>query len=171
MHLLGAGWARGSGVKEVDNNPVLYSGLSEGITFEAYNYMIGLSFIWNLASAPRIYSEYHSQTLLTKAAQYNYNTVYIESKEELNQANLEIKNALDEIRETPIEYQAALDAYNQSKSRYNAGLNTFYEITQALYVLNRAESDQLAAYNNLWRALLKQAAATGDINIFTSVIK
>jgi len=171
LHLLGAGWARGSGVKDVNNNTVLYPSLTEGIPFEAYNYMVGVSFIWNLSSAPRIYSEYHSESLLAKAAQYNYSKVYIESKDELNQANLEIKNAMDEIKESPIQYRAALDAYNQSKSRYDAGLSTFYEITQALYVLNRAEADQLAAYNNLWRAFLKQAAAIGDLNIFTSQVK
>jgi outer membrane protein TolC len=171
LHFLGAGWARGSGVKDVNNNYVLNSSFSQGIPFEAYNYMVGVSFIWNIASAPRIYSEFKSQTFLARAAQYDYNKAYIISKEELNQANLEFENALNEVKESPIQYRAATDAYNQSKSRYDAGLSTFYEISQALYVLNRAEADQLASYNNLWRALLKQAAATGDLNIFTSNIK
>ncbi len=171
LHLLGAGWARGSGVKDINNTNVLNSDLSEGLPFEAYNYMIGLSFVWNIASAPRVFSEYKSQTFRVKEEQYNYSSAYIESKEELNQANLEFADALAEVKESPIQFRAATDAYNQSKSRYNAGLSTFYEISQALYVLNRAEADQLAAYNNLWRALLKQAAATGDLNIFTNNIK
>jgi outer membrane protein TolC len=169
--LIGAGWARGSGVKDVNNTDILNSEISEGLPFEVYNYMIGVSFIWNIASAPRIFSEYKSQTFLVKQEQYNYNTAYIESKEELNQANLEFTDAMEEVKESPIQFRAATDAYNQSKSRYNAGLSTFYEISQALYVLNRAEADQLASYNNLWRALLKQAAATGDLSIFTSKIK
>ena len=171
LHLIGAGWARGSGVKDVNNTDILNSEISEGLPFEVYNYMIGVSFIWNIASAPRIFSEYKSQTFLVKQEQYNYNTAYIESKEELNQANLEFTDAMEEVKESPIQFRAATDAYNQSKSRYNAGLSTFYEISQALYVLNRAEADQLASYNNLWRALLKQAAATGDLSIFTSKIK
>ncbi len=171
IHLLGAGWARGSGIKEVNNNYVLNSGFSEGVPFEAYNYMLGVSFVWNLTSFHKIYSEYKSESFLANAAEFNYNEAYIISKEQLNQANLEFQNALEEVKESPIQYRAALDAYKQSKSRYDAGLSTYYEIAQALYILNRAEADQLAAYNNLWRALLKQAAAAGDLNIFTSNIK
>jgi outer membrane protein TolC len=171
LHFLSAGWARGSGVESINNNYVLNSSLSQGIPFTAYNYMVGLSLIWNLTSVARISSEYKRQTLHSKSAQYTYNRVYIESKAELNQANLEFENALSEVRESPVQYRAAMDAYNQSKSRYDAGLSSFFEISQALYVLNRAEADQLASYNNLWRALLKQAAATGDLNIFTGNIK
>jgi outer membrane protein TolC len=171
LHLLGAGWARGSGAKYVNNTDVLTSSFSQGIPFEAYNYLVGISFVWNIASAPHIYSEYKSQSLLASAAQYDYNRAYIESKEELNKANLEFEDALEEVKESPVQFRAATDAYNQSKSRYDAGLSTFFEISQALYVLNRAEADQLASYNNLWRALLKQAAATGNLNIFTSNIK
>ncbi len=171
VHLLGAWWARGSGISEVNNNYVLNSGISEGLPFEAYNYMIGVSFVWNLASFHSIFSEYKSMSMLAKAAEYNYGTAYIQSKEQLDQANLEFQDALEEVKESPVQYRAALDAYNQSKSRYDAGLSTYYEITQALYVLNRAQADQLAAYNNLWRALLKQAASAGDLGIFTRNIK
>jgi outer membrane protein TolC len=171
LHLLGAGWARGSGVENLNNTYVLNSSISQGIPFGAYNYMVGLSFVWNIGLAPRIHSEYLSQTLQAQAAQYTYDRAYIESEEELNLAILEFENALNEVKESPIQYRAAKDAYNQSKSRYDAGLSSFFEITQALYVLNRAEADQLTSYNNLWHALLKQAAASGDLNIFTSRIK
>ena len=171
LHLLAAGWARGSGVESINNAYVLNSSLSQGIPFGVYNYMIGLSFVWNFGITPRIHAEYQSQSLLAKAAHYNFDRVYIGSLEELNQANLEFDNALIEVRESPIQFRAAKDAYDQSKSRYNSGLSNFYEISQALYILNRAEADFLASYNNLWRALLKQAAATGDLNIFINNIK
>jgi outer membrane protein TolC len=171
LHFLGAWWARGSGISEVNNNYVLNSGFSQGLPFEAYNYMIGVSFVWNIASFHSIFSEYRSVSQLAKSAEYNYNTAYIQTKDQLDQANMEFQNALEEVKESPVQYRAARDAYNQSKSRYDAGLSTYYEISQALYILNRAEADQLAAYNNLWRALLKQAASAGDLNIFTNNIK
>ena len=171
IHILGAGWGRGSGIRDVNNNYVLHSDWSAGIPFESYNYMVGASFVWNLASAPKTYNEYKSQVMLANAAQSNYDRVYIESKEALNEANLDYLHALEEVKESPIQYRAALDAYNQSKSRYDAGLSTYYEISQALYVLNRAEADLLASYNNLWRSVLKQAASAGDINLFLNWIK
>ncbi len=171
LHLLGAGWARGSGVENINNTSVLNSSISQGIPFGVYNYMVGLSFVWNIGIGPRIHSEYKNQNLLAKAASYNYDQAYIESLQDLAQANLEFENALIEVKESPIQFRAAKDAYNQSRSRYNAGLSNFYEISQALYVLNRAEADLLASYNNLWHALLKEAASTGDLSIFTNNIK
>jgi outer membrane protein TolC len=62
----------------------------------------------------------------------------------------------------------ARSAFNQSQGRYNSGLATLVELAQNFYVLNRAEVDISIANNNVWRALLLKAAATGDISIFTT---
>ena len=39
-------------------------------------------------------------------------------------------------------------------------------MTNALYLLNRAETDRDIAYTNVWQALLMKAAASGDFNLF-----
>ncbi len=40
------------------------------------------------------------------------------------------------------------------------------DVTQALYTLNRAETDRAITYNNVWQALLLKAAASGDFALF-----
>jgi hypothetical protein len=49
---------------------------------------------------------------------------------------------------------------------YKNGLTTIVEVTQALYTLNRAETDRDISNNNVWQALLLKAAASGDFSLF-----
>jgi len=45
------------------------------------------------------------------------------------------------------------------------------DVTQALYVLNRAETDRDIANSNVWQALLLKAAASGDFGYFVNEIR
>ncbi len=49
---------------------------------------------------------------------------------------------------------------------YKNGLSNIVDITQALFALNRAETDRDIANNNVWQALLLRAAASGDFGLF-----
>ena len=49
---------------------------------------------------------------------------------------------------------------------YRNGLANIVDVTQALYTLNRAETDRDISNNNVWQALLLKAAASGDFNLF-----
>jgi hypothetical protein len=62
--------------------------------------------------------------------------------------------------------KAASDAYLQRSVLYKNGLTTIVEVTQALYTLNRAETDRDISNNNVWQALLLKAAASGDFSLF-----
>jgi hypothetical protein len=62
--------------------------------------------------------------------------------------------------------KAASDAYLQKSVLYRNGLATIVDITQALYTLNRAETDRDIAVSNVWQALLLKAAASGDFGLF-----
>ena len=74
--------------------------------------------------------------------------------------------ALKNYAEAPRQVEAAAQAYLQKSTLYKNGLTTLTEVTQALYALNRAETDRDIIYTNVWQALLMKAAATGDINLF-----
>jgi hypothetical protein len=89
-------------------------------------------------------------------------------KNQLLLSNNKIKNALDNYQEAPIQIKSASDAYIQKSTLYKNGLSNIVDFTQALYVLNRAETDRDIAYSNVWQALLLKAAAAGDFRIFTS---
>ncbi|HKG67904.1 MAG TPA: hypothetical protein VKA92_03475, partial [Segetibacter sp.] len=85
---------------------------------------------------------------------------------EMSLAGSRIKNALQNFYEVPVEVKAASDAYLQKSVLYKNGLTGIIDVTQALYTLNRAETDRDIAYNNVWQALLYKAAVSGDFGIF-----
>jgi hypothetical protein len=44
-------------------------------------------------------------------------------------------------------------------------LSNIIDLTQALFVLNRAETNINVAYANVWQALLLKAASSGDADL------
>jgi len=54
---------------------------------------------------------------------------------------------------------------------YKNGLTNIVDVQQALYNLNRAETDMSVAYINVWQALLLKAAASGDFDLFIKQVK
>ena len=87
-------------------------------------------------------------------------------KNQLSLASLKMKNAVAAYTEAPIQVKAASDAYLQKTVLYKNGLSNIVDVTQALFALNRAETDRDIAYSNVWQALLLKAAAAGDFGIF-----
>lgn len=169
LSLLAAGWARGSGISDKlqDNGDFAYnSSLGAGAPFRAYNYMIGVSTIWNVTSLFRTGNEAKVQRSFTSMAQEKYNEENLKVESELERARLRYAAALEALRQVPVQLKAAQDAYGQAKARYDAGLSTILELTQTFAILNRAEVDFSVARGNVWRALLQYAATTGNIDIF-----
>ena len=64
-----------------------------------------------------------------------------------------------------------MDAYVQKSVLYKNGLANIVDVQQALYNLNRAETDRSVAYINVWQALLLKAAASGDFDLFLKQVK
>ncbi len=100
------------------------------------------------------------------SSQSDLNEEVIKLQSELQEAKLQYQYALQQTKLAPAQYQSALQAYTQSNARYQAGLATLPELIDALYGLNQAEVNVAVANNNVWRALLQQAAATGNLPVF-----
>ena len=63
------------------------------------------------------------------------------------------------------------DAYLQKTVLYKNGLTNIVDVQQALFTLNRAQTDISVAYINIWQALLLKAAASGDFDLFIKQVK
>ena len=171
VSFLAAGWGRGSGITDRlnDNGDFIYSNsLSSGVPFRAYNYMVGISTIWNITTLFKTGNEARAQRSVTRMAEERYNEESLIVESELERARLRYQAALEVARQAPIQLNAAQDAYAQAKARYDAGLNTILELTQTYAILNRAEVDSSLARGNVWRAILQYAAASGDFELFTN---
>jgi outer membrane protein TolC len=130
------------------------------------NYLIGVGVTWNLSNYLRVAQQVQSQKFTTEGLKNEYELVDQRLKSQMSLAASKITNALTNYREAPVEVKAASDAYLQKTVLYRNGLSTIIDVTQALFALNRAETDRDIAYNNVWQALLFKAAASGDFSIF-----
>ncbi len=139
---------------------------TEGVKPTRINYLLGAGIIWNLSGYLKISEQVLSQKFTSQGLKEEYEVADQQLKNEMILAGTKIKNALQNFYEVPAEVKAASDAYLQKSVLYKNGLTGIIDVTQALYALNRAETDRDITYNNVWQALLYKAAAAGDFRIF-----
>jgi len=139
---------------------------SDGVNPTRANYLIGVGITWNLTSILRNSPQVKAQRFISRGLQDEYELAGQQLQAQLLLAETKIKNAMDNYQEAPVQVKAASDAYLQKSTLYKNGLTTLVDLTQALYTLNRAETDRDIAYTNVWQALLLKSAASGDFNLF-----
>ncbi|MBE7173439.1 MAG: TolC family protein [Williamsia sp.] len=162
---------RGSGFKYNygSSSPQAYSGkYFEGIQPQRSNYLVGAGVIWNLTSPLRNQQQVSAQKFTSQALQDEFELTSQQLKNQLLLAENKIKNALASYEEAPKQVKAAQDAYTQKSVLYKNGLTDVVDATQALYAVNRAETDRDIAFTNVWQALLLKAAASGDFGLFVN---
>lgn len=169
LSIFGIIQGRGSGFSNHynDQNPKGYStNYLDGINPTRGNYLGGVGLIWNLTSPLRIQQQISAQRFTSLALQNEYELTNRQLQNQLLLAESKISNAMAEYAEAPIQVKAARDAYTQKTVLYKNGLTDVVDATQALYAVNRAETDRDIAYTNVWQALLLKAAASGDFSLF-----
>jgi len=171
LSLFGVFQGRGAGFSSTyaTNQHAYTQNYFEGIKPVRANYLLGIGATWNLTSILRVRQQVLSQKFVSNALRDEYNVIDNQIKNQLVLSNTKINNAIANYREAPIQVQSAADAYLQKSVLYKNGLSNIVDITQALYVLNRAETSRDVAFINLWQALLLKAAAAGDFAVFMNL--
>jgi outer membrane protein TolC len=149
----------------VDQNSFTQNYL-DGINPTRQNYLFGIGMTWNLTTIARSSKKVSAQKLISQGLQEEYKAVDLQLKAQEDAANVRMGFAMENYGEAPRQVRAAQQAYLQRTTLYNNGLTDLVDVTQALYTLNRAETDRDIIYTNVWQALLMKAAATGDFNLF-----
>jgi len=159
--------SRGSGFNSYTLNQTIYTeNYFSGVNPTRSNFLFGIGMSWNLTSPLRVHEQVLAQQFTSQGLRNEYEVVNQQLSAQLILSKTRIENALRNYREAPIGLKAASDAFQQKTVLYKNGLATIVDVTQALYTLNRAETDRDIAYNNVWQALLYKAAASGDFGIF-----
>lgn len=138
----------------------------DGIKPVRSNYLFGVGVTWNLTSLLRVHQQSVSQKFISDALRNEFELVQQQLTAQQLLADAKLKNAIAAYVEVPVQVKAASDAYLQKSVLYKNGLTTIVDVTQAMYALNRAETDRDIVYNNVWQALLLKAAAAGDFGLF-----
>jgi len=71
---------------------------------------------------------------------------------------------------TPVQLAAAQQSEMQARARYQAGLASIVEIADAQSLLAEAEVEDQLSRVDVWRALLAEAVAAGDLVPFTNLL-
>lgn len=168
--LFGIMQERGSGFSAgyTQNQTAYTQDYIKGVKPTRGNYLLGVGVNWNLTTIARTGSQVKSQEFITAALKDEYELANEQIKSQLALSDAKIKNALANYVEAPVQVKAASDAYQQKMTLYKNGLSTIVDVTQALYTLNRAETDKDIAFTNVWQALLLKAAAAGELTVFTN---
>lgn len=166
--LFGVMQGRGSGFSSAyaQNQSAFTQSYADGINPVRGNYLVGVGMVWNLTSILRTHPQVRAQEYLSKGLQNEYELAGQQLQAQVAIANAKLKNAVDNYNEAPVQVKAASDAYLQKNTLYKNGLSTIVDLTQALYTLNRAETDRDIAYTNVWQALLLKSAALGNFDLF-----
>ena len=135
------------------------------------NYLFGIGVTWNLTNPIRVHQQVTAQEWTSKGLQNEYELLSQQIRTQLALADQKIKYAIANYNEAPVQMKAASDAYLQKSVLYKNGLTNIVDVTQALYALNRAETDRDISDNNVWQALLLKAAASGDFGLFVNNIQ
>ncbi len=143
----------------------------DGVKPTSSNYLLGIGVTWNLTNPIRVRQQVTAQEWTSKGLQNEYELVSQQIKTQLALADQKIRYAIANYNEAPIQMKAASDAYLQKSVLYRNGLTNIVDVTQALYTLNRAETDRDISDSNVWQALLLKAAASGDFSLFENEIR
>jgi outer membrane protein TolC len=143
----------------------------KGIEPVRTNYLVGIGVTWNLTSPLRVSQQVASQNFVSAALHDEFELTNQQLQAQLALSETKIANAVASYLEAPMQVKAASDAYLQRTVLYRNGLTNIVDVTQALYTLNRAETDRDIAYNNVWQAFLLKAAASGDFQMFINGLK
>jgi outer membrane protein TolC len=167
--LIGVLQSRGTGFQShySEQYPDAYThNFWDGVKPVRSNYLIGVGVSWNITTLKRVHQQVSTQELVSRALQNEYELANQQLRAQLVLADQRIQNAIANFIEAPVQMKAATDAYLQKTVLYRNGLANIVDVTQALYTLNRAETDRDISNNNVWQALLLKAAARGDFNLF-----
>jgi outer membrane protein TolC len=168
LYVLAAGWMKGSGIRP---DGTIDKDLGSGLGYSRYNYLFGLGLTYDLFDLRRQKDRLNVQKYQTEVALHNYE----EQERNLNNADLQasvnLGTAVEKFREIPVQLNAARDAYNQRLTQYNAGLSNIIDLTNALYVLNRAQTDFINTKDGVWRAIVQKAYAENGIYQLLSTLK
>ncbi|MBN8854984.1 MAG: hypothetical protein BGO55_19225 [Sphingobacteriales bacterium 50-39] len=167
LYVLAAGWVKGS---SINPNGTLDKDLGTGLGYSRSNYLFGLGITYDLFDLRREKDRLNVQQYQTEAALHNYEEQEQSLKNADLQAAVNLRTAVDKFNEIPIQLSAASDAYRQRLTQYNAGLSNIIDLTNALYVLNRAQTDLINTKDGVWRAIVQKAYADNGINQLLSIL-
>ena len=138
-------------------------GGTRGLDFETPNWAVGVTATFPLFDWFSLRERTRIEVQNERAELATYDRVVQELSAQTEQARAEMDGARRVAENTPIQLTSARVLEQQSRARYDAGLATIIEVADSQRLLLQAEVGDAVARLGVWRALVSDAAAKGDI--------
>jgi outer membrane protein TolC len=146
---------RGSGARA--------GGGTRGLALDTPNWAAGVTATFPLFDWFSIRERSRLEAHNERAEQATYDRIVRELSARSEQARAELEGARRVAENTPIQLSSARTLEQQARARYDAGLADIVEVADAQRLLLQAEVSDAVARLGVWRALLADAAARGDL--------
>lgn len=150
---------RGTGATALGTN----LGGTRGLNFDASNWAVGLTATFPLFDVFSLRERTRIEVQNERAERATYDRVVRELSAQAAQAQAEMDGARRVAENTPIQLQTARVLEQQSRARYDAGLATIVEVADSQRLLLQSEVGDAVAKLSVWRAIVADAAAKGDL--------
>lgn len=167
LFLQSALFSRGSGASF---NGSLEGG-AEGLWPDRPNWAAGMQVVFpNLfeVSSLRARREASAATTRMETARYEEALLAVTSQQQAAAAIVSAARAV--AANTPVQLAAARQSEAQASARYQAGLASIVEVADTQSLLAQAEYQDAVARVDVWRALLAEAVAHGDLTPFVTLV-
>ena len=167
FYLQSAVSGRGSGVQP---NGTIVGG-SNGLAPDRANFAIGLTASFPVFDFFSLRSRKQIEAANEQSASAEYDKTIEQLTAQLQRARTELTISKQIADNTAVELQSAQMTETQAEARYRAALANVVEIAEAQRLLVEAESDDAIAKVSVWRALLAQAFAEGNLQPFIDAVQ
>ena len=168
IYLQSSIFARGSGA----NPDGLFDGGADGLGLERANWAAGVQVVFpNLFDFASLRARRAGADAAVHAetARYDEAVLNVTSQQRTAAAFVDAARAI--AQNTPVQLTAAQQSEAQARARYEAGLAGITEVAEAQNLLVGAEYQDVSARVEVWRALLAQAVAKGDLASFMELLR
>jgi outer membrane protein len=139
-------------------------GGSDGLGFDTPNWAAGITATFPLFEWFPLRERRRIEAHAERAEVATYDRIVQQLTAQSEQARAEMEGARRVAENTPIQLASARVLEQQSRARYDAGLATIIEVADSQRLLLQAEVGDAVARLGVWRALLADTAARGDVS-------
>ncbi|MBZ5682913.1 MAG: TolC family protein [Acidobacteriia bacterium] len=167
FNLQGSFSGRGSGA----NPDGTFETGADGLDLMRRNWAVGLTATFSVLDFPSLHFKKQIEQSNERAQQADYERTLQNLSAQAERAKAAYDSAVLISQNTPVELEAARLGETQAKARYQAALAPIVEVAEAERLLLQAETEDDLARLTVWRAMLGQALAQGNLEPFLALVR
>jgi outer membrane protein TolC len=167
FNLQGSFSSRGSGA----NPDGTFGTGTDGLGLMRQNWAAGVTVTFSVLDLPALHFKKQIEQANERAEQSEYNRTMQNLTAQTERAKAAYDSAVLISQNTPVELDAARLGETQATARYKAALAPIVEVADAQRLLLQAEIEDNLARLTVWRAMLGEALAQGDLQPFLELAR